>query len=499
MLNQLTKTLTRFQMLEHGESVVVGVSGGPDSLALLHALYSLRELWSLRLVAVHVHHGLRGVDADADAAFVRMFCLDREIPFYLFELDVQKLSLESGLSFEMEGRRIRYEAFEKVAAEENCQKIAIAQNMNDQCETLLMRLFRGSGLKGLGATQPVRDGRFIRPLIETAREDIERYCELNELNPRRDHTNFEPDYDRNRIRLEVIPYLEKNFNPRLVQTLARTADLLRDEESLLERVTAEALESCRLTGKETLHGPVPSDINGTIVPGSFEEGGVGISLKGFSANEPALQKRMVRKMAEEVLGGVLTDLTLSHVDAILALTQSGAGTKRFSAVGLDVLRIYETLWVKRMILVPEKDTTAKHKVETDHQAPWVELESQWQINLAEIDRKTWQLMPRGDLNTGIAVDLDKICGTLRLRSREEGDRFWPLGMSASKRLKKFMIDEKIPQTQRGKIPLICDEKQIIWVYGYRMSEAVCIEEKTARIGWLTLSHFGCPEPQNMLE
>lgn len=492
MLNQLTKTLKRFQMLEIGEGVVVGVSGGPDSLALLHALLTLRDAWSLRLVAVHVHHGLRGAAADADAVFVRKFCLENEIPFYVFEVDVQKLAIDSGHSFEMEGRRVRYEAFERVAAEEGCTKIAIAQNMNDQCETLLMRLFRGAGLKGLGATQPVREGKFIRPLIETTREEIERYCQEQQLIPRKDHTNFEVDYDRNRIRLEVIPYLKAHFNPKLIETISRTTTLLREDEALLERVTTEALALRKINMQtcSAFFNQMLEDFENSLKmqPDSI----IGIDLSGFNLLEVALQRRLIRKMAETALGGVLTDFSQLHVDAIIALTVSSEGTKRFNASGVMALRIYESLWIGR---INSRETITKPANGVSEAEPHVLSDlNEWKVELVEMDREDWLCRLKNpeilDANS-VMVDLDKISGALSVRFRKEGDRFIPFGMTEAKRLKRFMVDEKIPQNLRNKIPLVCDEKQIIWVYGYRMSENVRVRDDTLHVGRLTLTGIGC--------
>jgi len=463
LVAQLIKTNQRYQMFEQGDSIVVGVSGGPDSLALLHALLTLRESWGLRLVAVHVHHGLRGAAADADAAFVRLFCLNHEVPFYLFEADISALAKASGTSFEMEGRKFRYEAFDQVALEEGCAKIAVAQNLNDQCETVLMRLFRGSGLKGLGGILPVRDGRIIRPLIEVPRTAIEAYCSLNELEPRVDHTNMEADYERNRIRLEVIPLLESHFNPRLADTLARTAELFREDERLLDRVTQEAYELIRL----------PS------AGASAHE--AGMSLKTFSAYEPALKRRLIRHLAREACGGVLTDFSQAHTDAVLELAMLHEGSKSLQLGVVEAERVYDVLWMRRLGAEHLDDSEAAPGLKCTQ---CVESPLVWEVLVEPITHEQW-LMRRGNSN-GIAVDLDLIQGTLRVRYREAGDRFKPFGMKESKKLKRFMIDEKIPEAKRHKIPLVCDENRIIWVYGYRMSEEVRVGQSTVRIGWLTL-------------
>lgn len=471
-MEQMLETLRRYRMLELGEGVVVGVSGGPDSLALLHALLSLREEWQLRLVAVHVHHGLRGAEADGDADFVKGFCMSHEIPFYLFEMDIPAMAEASGASFEMEGRTARYEAFERVAAEEGCSKIAVAQNMNDQCETLLMRLFRGTGLKGLGGIKPVREGRIIRPLLEVSRAEIEAYCSAQGLVPRMDPTNAQPAYARNRIRLEVLPYLEAHFNPQVIQALSRTAAVLREDEALLERVALEALETRRLK----------SDGNGL-------EEGCGMDLNRFESLEPALQKRLVRQLAGEASGGVLTNFNQVHTEAVLELVSSREGSKVIRAGALEVRRVYDALWMRMA-----DDSSREMKMDAGAVQGLSGVEAGWLIQVEMLTRDQWlAIRSQGhsgeamDLEKpGIAVDLEKIQGRLHVRQRMPGDRFRPFGMKVSKKLKRFMIDEKIPEALRHKIPLICDENRIIWVYGYRMSEDVRVGPESVKIGWVTL-------------
>jgi len=468
LMDQLLKTNQRYQMFEPGDGIIVGVSGGPDSLALLHALLTLREGWRLRLVAVHVHHGLRGAAADADADFVQQFCLIHEVPFYLFEADINAMAQASGSSFEMEGRRYRYEAFEQVAREEGCTKIAVAQNLNDQCETVLMRLFRGTGLKGLGGILPVRDRQIIRPLIEVPRTDIEAYCSQLELEPRMDHTNLEAEYERNRIRLEVIPYLTEHFNPRLADTLARTADLFREDEQLLERVTQETYGAIRLTSVSKVTGEV------------------GISLKNFSGYEPALKRRVIRSLAREACGGILTDFSQAHTEAALDLASRLDGSKSLQLGVVEAERVYDVLWMRgtgtKSAGLDDFEAVPGSRVSQRTEEPVV-----WVVQTEEITREQWA--QRRNTSDGIAVNLDLVQGALHVRYRKAGDRFKPFGMSESKKLKRFMIDEKIPEANRHKIPLVCDENRIIWVYGYRMSEEVRVGQLTARIGWITLSRL----------
>lgn len=221
-------TIKKYNMLNHGDSIVVGLSGGPDSMCLLHVLMGLKEAWGLKIYAAHLNHQFRGRDADEDALYVKKKCEEWGIEVFIQVFNVPAYAKEKGLSSEEAGREIRYKLFYEVAHKVGANKIAIAHNMNDNAETVLMNLFRGSGIEGLKGIEATR-GEIIRPLINVRRDEIEAYCHEKKLNPRIDKTNLEPIYGRNKVRLELIPYIEKHFNGNIMSTLQRLSDIVTIE------------------------------------------------------------------------------------------------------------------------------------------------------------------------------------------------------------------------------------------------------------------------------
>lgn len=230
LLERMLETIETHKLLNDGDHIIIGLSGGADSLAMTHGLIKLREKLNVMLTAVHINHMLRGAAAEADAEFVRNFCAQEGIACYVFNEDVQVLAKQQGISFEEMGRIVRYEKFESVRATLGANKIAVAQNRNDVVETFFINLFRGAGIDGLSSIEYIRDDRFIRPLLNLNRIDIEAYCKCNHLEPRQDHTNLENDYVRNRIRNELLPYLRSSFNPNIDEALMKTIRIMKDEK-----------------------------------------------------------------------------------------------------------------------------------------------------------------------------------------------------------------------------------------------------------------------------
>src|SRR3712207_2162004 len=228
LIEKVIHTIKQNNMFEVGDKVVVAVSGGPDSICLLHILYKLKEKLDISIVAAHINHCLRGEEADKDEEYVRKFCENLNIQCFIKKEDVHKISKDRGISCEMAGREVRYDFFSEVLNNVGANKIAVAHNANDQAETILMRMLRGTGLEGLIGIRAVRDNIFVRPIIDITRDEIEDYCYVNNLNPRIDKTNLENIYTRNKIRLELIPYIQKNFNSDVIEVLNRFSD--RSEE-----------------------------------------------------------------------------------------------------------------------------------------------------------------------------------------------------------------------------------------------------------------------------
>lgn len=442
MLEAFESNLKDQDLLSEGDGVVLGISGGPDSMAMLDLFLRIREKWRLSLFVVHINHLFRGVYAEHDAESVEQFCKIQNVPFYRFDLPVEKLAKSWGMSFEEAGRKVRYESFEKVRAEVGAVRIAVAQNRNDQVETILMRLMRGTGLDGLKGIPVKRAPYIIRPILFVERADIEAYCEKRQLPVCYDHTNDETVYTRNKIRHELIPYIESNFNARIMDGVCRLGRLVSKDLDFIETGLSEALEKEGIS----LNAQTP------------------ICVKWFGELHEALRPRLLRRIIS-VTGEGLKDVSSGQIDELLDIVLENKHGKKRMVSGV-LFRVeygflkYDTYTEQDQVVPVDFSLKALEKKEMS-----MEAYSGYTLKHGEV-----------------AVDLYKIAGELRVRRRENGDTFHPLGMEGTKKLKKFFIDLKIPAIERDEIPLLCDEKGIIWVVGHRLSERVKVDEKTCCVG-----------------
>ncbi len=454
MLKKFLTIIQKNQLIEKGNKIVVGVSGGPDSICLLHLLWRIRKNFNLNLYSVHLNHQFRGKEAEEDALYVKKICEKLEIPVFVYTKDVAQYSKEKGISFEEGGREIRYRLFGEVMSKKGADKIAIAQNQDDQAETVLMRLIRGSGMEGLSAMDYIREGKIIRPILDISRKEIEYYCDKYQLNPRIDRTNLESVYTRNRIRLEIIPYIERYFNPNIKSTLCRTADLLREDNDFIERIVEE------------IYSKVVKKSGSNIL----------INVYLLKEHHSAIQKRIFRKAFAEISGN-LKNFEQIHIQSLIDLVYSGkVGSEIHLPKKIVVVLEYDYLiFQKRNSKIKNKNF--EYPVEIDKKIWLKECNAYLSCNVVKID-KDFQI------SDGIYkkhFDFNKIQNKLMIRNRRPGDRFYPLGLQGSKKLKDYFIDEKIPQRERDSIPLLCDGDQIMWIIGYRMSEKYKIDKNTKMV------------------
>mgnify|MGYP002185705227 CR=1 FL=1 len=235
VINKVKAFVIENKLIQNGDRVLVALSGGPDSVCLLNILYELKKDFNIEIAAAHVNHMLRGEDSDKDEEYVIELCNKIGIPSYIKRVDINAYSAENKMSSEMAGRKVRYDFFEEVMKNGKYNKIATAHNANDQAETIIFRLIRGSGLEGLGGIKAYRDNKIIRPILCLDREEVEEYIRKENLNPRIDKTNFEKIYNRNKIRLDILPYIKEYFNEDIIKTLNRTAGLLQKDNEFLDR------------------------------------------------------------------------------------------------------------------------------------------------------------------------------------------------------------------------------------------------------------------------
>jgi len=447
--------IEKHQMIACGDTVIIAVSGGPDSLCLAHVLYSLQEKLNFTVRIAHFNHRFRGIAADADAAYVSQWCMESEIPYNYGEAEVAVEAEKTGESFEMAARRLRYQFLEELAGQYGARRIAVGHHRGDQAETVLMNLMRGSGLDGLAGIRPVRDQRIIRPLLGVSRSEIERYCIEHQLIPRVDHTNSDTEYTRNRIRLETIPLLKTLYNPNLEEALSRTAALLADDADYIGKQTNEVFQ--RLV--------------------QAEGDGLRMNLREFNQLHAAIQRRILRGVVHHLRGNRM-DFSNDAVEQIRELSLRKQSGKHFVFRDLNFQIVYEELWIRP---IPTQLTAEFREQKVPIAILPLIVETDW--GTLSVDSEPLESLP-DTLDRGpwsVLLDRDSIVGDLRIRSRRAGDQFWPLGASGRRKLKEYLIDRKIPRGERDKIPILCDSEKILWVGGCMPDHRVRIVESTENV------------------
>jgi tRNA(Ile)-lysidine synthase len=454
---KVRETIKKYGMLSPGDRVVVGVSGGPDSVALLHILKELTPQLKISLSIAHLNHGFRLNDSDRDAEYVQKLALELGLPVIVESRDVPAFIKEEGLSPENGARRARYDFFNKVVTRLKANKIALGHNADDQAETVLMRLLRGSGREGLSGIPPARElkpgsrVKIIRPLIEATREAIERYLKQNRIKTRLDASNIESVYLRNRIRLKLLPLLAK-YNPNIKSVLIRTAQVLGEEDRYLERIVDKHLK--RIVKKES--------------------GRVTLGIIKLSSLSLPIQRRILRESLRVVKGDRF-DIQLSHIDDIIGLLKARGKASLDLPGNILVTKEYRrlSLGFKKEKKVPP----FKHSLKVPGITKIPEIGLSFH---AKVLSKKPRTLKEGSKKRAY-FDYQRIKAPLFLRNREEGDRFQPLGMRGSKKLKDFFMDEKIPLKERERTSLLLSGKEIIWVVGHRISDKAKVTNKTKKV------------------
>lgn len=446
LLKKVKKTIENYRMLKKGERVVVGFSGGPDSTCLLWLLFRLRKDLALSLYAAYLNHGIRKEEVKEEESRVKEFTSKLGIPLTIEKVDLPSLAKEGKGSLEEVARKVRYTFLEGEARRRGAEKIAVGHTASDQVETLLMRFLRGGGRGGLSGIPPVR-GKIIRPLIEIFREEIEDYLKKENISPFYDSSNRDLSFLRNRIRLELIPYLKKQFGPQVEKVLFRIGKILREEDEYLEE-----------RAEEVFHKIVKREKEGVYLRGE--------ELKSIPL---ALQRRVVRKAVDK-LRTPGREIEFDHIGRILEFVEKKRGKILELPGGIK-------LWREREgIFFSEKE----EKVSFCESLPLPGKLKLPQVGL-EIETELILSPPLSFNSEEGYFDWDKIKFPLRVRNRREGDRFIPLGMRKEKKLKEFFIDLKIPRRIRDRIPLVVSGDDIIWVVGIRADERFRVEKRTKRI------------------
>lgn len=464
--------IRKYHMLEAGDRVVAGISGGADSVCLLFVLLEWAKQCPLELAVVHVNHGIRK-EAAEDASYVKALCSSLCIPFYLTEADVRRKAEEQKCSEEEAGRRVRYQAFAEAAEQFRANKTAVAHNSNDLSETMLFHLFRGSGIKGLAGIQPVRE-QIIRPILCLEREEIEEYLRIRQLDFCHDATNDTDLYTRNRIRHNILPYAREYISEGCVQHMMQTAEMLSEaEEFLVQETEAKRKQLVQETGEYRR-----------------------ISTAGFSDCPKVLQKRLLFLLLKE-LSPMHRDISYVHIEKLLELFFV-PGNRRISLpFGIEARREYENVIIeaggsKRQDKMEEDGRVGAGAVcvqlDLGKKPPgWsrvIPLDAQSKLELKIIE--TFDIKSKEVEQNQYTkwFDCDKIIGCVTVRTRRTGDYFTisdGKGGTVHKSLKDYMITEKLPRDIRDNIVLLAEEKHVLWLMGYRISQHYKINWNTKRI------------------
>lgn len=456
--DRLKETVKKYSMLNPGDRIVVAVSGGPDSVCLLHLLHALSDELGTSLHIAHLDHMFRGKESADEALFVADMARNLNIPATVERIDVPAFCRESGLSSQAGAREARYGFLQRVAGGTGSSRIATGHTADDQAETFLMRLLRGAGVSGLSAIPPVREN-IIRPLIEVTREEVLAYLAANDLQFKTDLSNSKPLYTRNRIRLEVLPVL-KRFNPRIVETLAAEAALLRDENEAID----SHLSACaaRIMSRD--------DENVTI------------NREEFMLLPLAFRRRLLITFVD-LAGASSSGLSAVQInEALLFMTAARTGRTMNLSQGFVIAREYDRFVIGATSSATGFTNTLAIPGITAISPLGMEIETSLSAGLtraAEDINYLWRA----------EFDYDKIEPLVTLRSRRPGDRFRPAGMGGrSKKLQDFLVDAKVPRRKRDAVPLLVSGDDILWVLGLRTDERFLPGPGTKNVLSVTVRH-----------
>lgn len=457
LTDKIRHTLKKYSMLSAGDHVLVGLSGGPDSVCLLTVLHMLRPELDIGLSAVYIDHGLRPEEIPIEKDFCSEFCNSLDVPFIVKSIDVITHVKEKTANKQEAARELRYKAFEDAAMEISANRIALGHNADDQAETVIMRLFRGAGASGLSGIPPVRR-HFIRPLIEIERNEIEDFLAQNQPDSLHklsrsfvtDSSNLKDEYLRNKIRHLIIPAI-KDLNRDVIKTISRTADILRDEERYFDLIVTKSLMKLitRKSAKtiELFSGPL-------------------------EATDTVILRRILRRALDATSG--LRGISFVHIEDMIHLIKSGnSGDRVHIPGGVRAIKGYATIIITSEL--PGKLGTYELNAEGDVILTEASIIVRSSVSDAASDQTY------GDGKRSAVIDADKVDLPLAIRPRIAGDFFYPLGFGKKKKLQDYFVDGKIPRDERDIVPLVINNGEIVWVVGHRIDERYKVDKSTKRV------------------
>jgi len=467
LLDRVAATIARFQMFQAGQKVGAAVSGGADSVCLLHLLREMAPRWNLHLSVLHLDHGLRGAESEEDAAFVGRLATEFGLPFLLRRTDLAA----SGDNLEQAGREARLAFFAEAIANGSVDRIAVGHTRSDQAETVLFRFLRGAGTAGLAGIRPVTTGGIVRPLLAIDRAEVELYLRERGISWREDSTNRSLEFARNRIRRELLPELARGWNPAIVQTLSHTADWALAEESYWE-AEIDRLAALHLTSQ-----------NGFVL------------LKTGCLKElpVAAARRLVRR-AMEIVRGDLRSIDFAHIAAVLDMAATTEGHGRLQAPNLDIMRSFEWLRFGRPVLnglqnrnyrLPAPVPGKVRVPGTDRVLSLEIVENSENSGTGDCVYNRWE--------TG-EVDWAKLSGPLDLRNWRPGDQYQPLGNTGEEKIKTLFQQFRIPLWERRHWPVLTDGNAIVWTRRFGPDARLAAQAGARRI--LTIREIGIGQGQD---
>ncbi|WP_373483967.1 tRNA lysidine(34) synthetase TilS [Acetobacterium sp.] len=457
------------RILEAGDHVLIGVSGGADSLALLYFLDKFAGMFHIAIGVAHLHHGLRGQAADADETFVKNFCQDRNIPFFSRQRNIQEISRTEKISIEEAGRKERYGFFMTIAQNHGYNRIAMGHHINDQAETMLMRLIRGTGVKGVSGIKSSRDNLYIRPFLCLEKKEILNYCEKNKLEFRTDATNFQKDYTRNKIRLDIMPMVLE-INPRAEVHFNEFTKIANEYEAFFEKYV-DQIEEHILVSKENM---------------------VVIDRDLWLKEEPVVQKEILRRSIFKFKGS-LKEIEYNHITAFYSLLNSDKTIWEIHFPhDIQISRRYDRVMVTEKqeaegaIILPKPILPNKTYLFSKER---LIVETKF-VTQDEFRKKRCFFSKEMENHSEKYFDYDRIKGILVLRSRRSGDYFYPTGVAGKKSIKKYYIDKKIDRNRRNEIPLLVTDAEVLWILGYAINQRFLADDDTKNIIRVTYLMLG---------
>lgn len=462
-MKRIEKFIQKYHMLTCGDRVIAGVSGGADSVCLFLMLLELREKIGFDLIAVHVHHGLRGEAADQDQQFVEALCEQHRIPLEIFRVNLESIAKKRKQSLEEAGRMVRREAFDSVCKKYGGNKIALAHHQNDNAETLLWNLSRGTGLDGLGGIRPV-NGKFIRPLLCMNRKEIEEYLAKRKQSYCIDETNAGTDYTRNKLRHLVLPILEEQVNSAAVRHMNETMEQIWELQEYMQEQVEAAYQEC--------------------VQEHFEKAcWIQIQQKSFETFPELIKKMVIRKGMEQV-GGKKRDLSHKHIDVMMELMNKQVGRTLDLPYEMHAKRNYEGIRLEKQRTYSfgeEKKAEIMQECMSELNIPGETILADRNLKLrCKILEKPKNLSIK-DIPQKIYTkwfDYGIIKSSLYIRTRQAGDTIVIDEKGHQKKLKNWFVDEKIPKEVRDSQLLLAENNEILWVLGHRMSQAYQVKQST---------------------